>query len=124
MKRILLLLACLALSACTTLGNITSTAPTGVSSGVMTNINGMTLYTFAVDPPNKSTCNDDCARAWPPLIVFENDRKGGDYTIVTRSDGRKQWAYKGKPLYLSIKDKKPGDQNGAGVGGVWQVARP
>jgi len=124
MKQILLLTTLLALSACTTLGNLTNTAPTQTASGALTNINGMTLYTFAIDPNNKSACNDDCAKAWPPLIVFEGDRKGGDYTIVTRDDGRKQWAYKGKPLYLSIKDRKPGDQNGVGVGGVWQVARP
>lgn len=28
---------------------------------------------------------------------------------MTRDDGKKQWAFKGKPLYYWIKDQKPGD---------------
>jgi predicted lipoprotein with Yx(FWY)xxD motif len=41
-----------------------------------------------------------------------------------RSDGYKQWTYKGKPLYSSRSDSKPGDTNGNGVDGVWHIARP
>ena len=48
---------------------------------------------------------------------------GGDYTVVTRDDGSKQWAYKGKPLYLWVKDAKPGDRTGDGFNKVWSVVR-
>ena len=34
----------------------------------------------------------------------------------------RSWAYKGWPLYLWIKDTKPGDTTGDGVGGVWHTA--
>ena len=46
----------------------------------------------------------------------------GDFTIVDRTDGTKMWAFKGMPLYLWIKDTKPGDTTGDGVGGVWHTA--
>jgi predicted lipoprotein with Yx(FWY)xxD motif len=48
----------------------------------------------------------------------------GDYTIVTRDDGSKQWAYKGKPLYMWAKDSKPGDRSGDGFNNAWRIARP
>jgi predicted lipoprotein with Yx(FWY)xxD motif len=51
-------------------------------------------------------------------------KPSGDYTVITRDDGGKQWAYKGKPLYLWIKDSKPGDKTGDGFNNAWRVARP
>ena len=48
----------------------------------------------------------------------------GDWTVVTRDNGMKQWAYKGKPLYAFVKDSKPGDTTGDGVGGAWHTAMP
>jgi predicted lipoprotein with Yx(FWY)xxD motif len=51
-------------------------------------------------------------------------KASGDYTIVVRDDGSRQWAYKGKPLYLWVKDSKPGDRTGDGVNNVWRLARP
>jgi predicted lipoprotein with Yx(FWY)xxD motif len=33
------------------------------------------------------------------------------------------WAYEGWPLYLWVKDTKPGDVTGDGVGGVWHAAK-
>jgi predicted lipoprotein with Yx(FWY)xxD motif len=46
------------------------------------------------------------------------------YTIVVRDDGRKQWAYKGKPLYFWAKDTKVGDTTGDNVNNVWHIAKP
>jgi predicted lipoprotein with Yx(FWY)xxD motif len=34
--------------------------------------------------------------------------------VITRDDGGKQWAYKGKPLYFGKDDKKAGDAEGDG----------
>ena len=52
------------------------------------------------------------------------DTTSGDWSIVTRDDGGKQWAYKGKPLYRWIKDQKPGDTTGDGVNQSWGIAKP
>jgi len=74
---------------------------------------GMTLYTYEKDEePNKSTCYGECATAWPALIAPKNAKAFGDWTVVTRDDGGKQWAYKGKPLYTFVKDAAPGDSTG------------
>src|SRR5439155_23477493 len=37
---------------------------------------------------------------------------------------RKQWAYKGKPIYTWHKDQKPGDITADGVNNVWHIAQP
>jgi len=100
-------------------------APVRFSSGVLVNSAGMTLYTFDKDPAGsgKSVCIDKCAANWPPLKATAEDKGGGDYTIITRDDGSKQWAHKGKPLYLWIKDQKPGDKTGDGFNKVFHVVQ-
>jgi predicted lipoprotein with Yx(FWY)xxD motif len=92
---------------------------------VLTNDQGMTLYVFDKDSPGKSACNDSCAGIWPPLMAAAASMAMGDYTIVARDDGSKQWAYKGRPLYNWKNDKKPGDITGDGLfNGVWHIAQP
>ncbi|HLG89432.1 MAG TPA: hypothetical protein VKZ79_19810 [Alphaproteobacteria bacterium] len=84
---------------------------------------GMTLYTFDKDvEPGKSACSGDCAKAWPAMAAPKDARPFGDWSLVTRDDGSKQWAYRGKPLYTSTKDAKLGDANGANVDNVWHIA--
>ena len=39
-------------------------------------------------------------------------------------DGTSRFSHKGKPLYLWVKDAKPGDRTGDGFNNVWQVAKP
>jgi predicted lipoprotein with Yx(FWY)xxD motif len=101
-------------------------APVKVADGVLVGANGMTLYTFDKDAvgSGKSVCNGPCATNWPPLAAAAGDTAGGDYSIITRDDGAKQWASKGKPLYFWSKDQKVGDKTGDGLNGVWHVAKP
>ena len=101
-------------------------APAKVADGVLTGPNGMSLYTFDKDAAGsgKSVCNGPCAANWPPLMAGDMDQASGDYSIITRDDGKKQWAFKGKPLYYWVKDSKPGDRTGDGFNKVWQLARP
>ncbi len=91
---------------------------------VLADAKGMTLYTFDKDTPGKSVCKDKCAVNWPPVLASAGAEAEDDWTIVTRDDGSKQWAYKGKPLYGWIKDTKPGETTGDGVGKVWHIAVP
>jgi predicted lipoprotein with Yx(FWY)xxD motif len=86
---------------------------------------GMTLYIFDKDSTGKSACNGQCAQNWPPLMAPANAAESGDWSVVTRDDGAKQWAYKGKPLYTWVKDTKPGDATGEGVANnTWHIAAP
>ena len=118
-----LTLATALLGACATMAD---PAPVKIANGMLTGTNGMTLYTFDKDAAGsgKSVCNGPCANNWPPLMATETDKASGDYSIVARDDGKKQWALKGKPLYYWAKDSKPGDMTGDGFNKVWQVARP
>ncbi len=86
---------------------------------------GMTLYVFDKDSTGKSACNGACATNWPPLMAASDAKASGDWSVVTRDDGAKQWAYKGKPLYTWAKDTKPGDVTGDGVNNnTWHIAAP
>lgn len=86
---------------------------------------GMTLYTFAKDSGGKSMCNGQCATNWPPLMAPASSKDMGSWSVVTRDDGSRQWAYKAKPLYTFAKDAKPGDVTGDGLlNGAWHVAQP
>jgi predicted lipoprotein with Yx(FWY)xxD motif len=84
----------------------------------------MTLYTFDLDDPGVSRCYDACAQTWPPATLPAGAELGENYTLIKRTDGTMQIAYKGKPLYLYSGDKRIGDTKGDGKGGVWRVSRP
>lgn len=113
------------LAACSMMPSSMS-GPAKLADGVLTGSNGMTLYTFDrdVSGSGKSVCNGPCATNWPPLFATDSDSATGDYSIITRDDGKKQWALKGKPLYYWIKDKSAGDKTGDGFNNVWRVAKP
>ncbi|WP_298853733.1 hypothetical protein [uncultured Aquimonas sp.] len=103
-----------------------SASPAKTADGVLVGANGMTLYTFDKDAAGsgKSVCNGTCAQNWPPLAAAAGAAASGDWAVIARDDGSKQWAYKGKPVYFWAKDQKPGDRTGDGVNGVWRLARP
>jgi predicted lipoprotein with Yx(FWY)xxD motif len=90
---------------------------------ILTDAKGMTLYTFDKDTSGVSNCYDKCATNWPPLMATADAKADGDYSLVERKDGSMQWAYKGMPLYLWVKDAVPGDMTGDGVNKVWHVAK-
>ena len=102
------------------------TAPALAKDGALVGANDMTLYTFDKDAAGsgKSVCNGPCATNWPPLMARAEDKASGDWSVITRDDGSKQWAYKGKPLYFWAKDAKPGERSGDGINQVWHTAKP
>ena len=114
------------LAACSSMGSSDVFVPAKVVDGVFVDGANMTMYTYDKDTAGsgKSACNGPCAINWPPLPATATDTPAGDWTVVTRDDGKKQWAYKGKPVYGWLKDAKPGDKTGDGVGGSWHVAKP
>lgn len=116
--------ALLLVAACSAPPPPTMTGQTSLGP-VLTNDKGMTLYTFARDSGGKSACNGQCAVNWPPLLSDDSRMASGNYTLITRDDGKMQWAYMGKPLYTWAKDTKPGETTGEGMlDGAWHVAKP
>jgi predicted lipoprotein with Yx(FWY)xxD motif len=101
--------------------------PAKVADGALVGPGGMSLDTFDRDPAGagKSVCNGPCAANWPPLKAGMDANAMGDWSIVVRDDGSRQWAYKGKPLYTFANDHKPGDITGDGfLNGAWHIAKP
>ncbi|MFK0379155.1 hypothetical protein [Pandoraea sp. NPDC090278] len=100
--------------------------PLKTADGMLVDAQNRTVYTFDNDVAGsgKSACNGGCATAWPPVMADGGAKAEGNYSIVTRDDGMKQWAYKGKPLYLFAKDAAAGEKKGDGFKDVWHVVKP
>lgn len=111
------------------LAGCAATPPAGpaavtVREGILVDAKGMTLYIFDRDVPGKSNCNGDCAVKWPPLMAPAGAQGRGDLGVVTRADGKAQWAWRGMPLYLWPEDQDPGDKYGDNYNKVWHVVKP
>ncbi|WP_298458609.1 hypothetical protein [uncultured Cellulomonas sp.] len=94
---------------------------------VLVDGDGMTLYMFDPDAETgESTCYDDCAVAWPPLLT-EGEATVGEglddslLGTVERTDGTTQVTYGDWPLYLWQNDTAPGETTGQAVNDVWWV---
>ena len=48
----------------------------------------------------------------------------GDWTLVARDDGAKQWAYKGHPIYLLFHDSTTQPQGDKAENGNWHTLEP
>ena len=93
------------------------------SGNLLVDAKGMTLYTFDKDASGKSNCNGACATAWPPASVAAGASADGEFSLVTRDDGTRQWALNGLPLYRFAGDAQAGDVNGDNRGNVWHVVK-
>ena len=99
------------------------------STKLLVNAQGMTLYVFAPDKPNKSACYGQCAAFWPPALVPKGTKVpatmpgiSGKFGVAMRTGGAQQLTFDGAPLYRFVKDKKPGQMTGQGLyaaGGYW-----
>ena len=121
----LTILSAALLAGCATGTATPAKSPATTMNGMLVGPTQMTLYVFDKDAAGKSMCNGGCATNWPPLMAPANAAPIGDWSVVMRDDGSKQWAYKGRPLYHWAKDTKPGDMTGDGLlNNSWHVAKP
>ena len=85
--------------------------------------NRLTLYTHDGDRENHSNCLQACLTQWLPLYASEYDDSRGDFSVFMRTDGRRQWALVGKPLYFWAGEVRPGASSGEAVDPHWKVFR-
>jgi predicted lipoprotein with Yx(FWY)xxD motif len=93
---------------------------------------GRTVYVFANDQVDQSTCDAACAADWPPVAApstLPASLPGvtGELGTATRSDGNHQLTVAGHPLYTFSGDSAAGQTNGQGItlnGGLWTVVLP
>jgi predicted lipoprotein with Yx(FWY)xxD motif len=85
---------------------------------------GNALYTYGKDTSTTSNCTGSCAATWP---AYEAAGTTGslptDVGTITHSDGKKQYTYKGQPLYYYQVDQQSGGVNGDGLNN-FHVAKP
>jgi predicted lipoprotein with Yx(FWY)xxD motif len=84
---------------------------------------GLPYYTSDKDTqPGRSTCSGDCLKVWSAAIAPTDAKPIGDWSVITRDDGSRQWAFENKPLYGFSKDEAPGDAKGDGAeDGAWHT---
>ena len=78
------------------------------------------LYTYDADTSTKSACTGACEIIWMPLLAGPRAKNLGNWTLVQRAAGYRQWAYMGHPMYTMIGDK-PNDPQGDGKDGKWHL---
>ncbi len=124
-----------------------------LKKAIIVDSKGMSLYAFTFADAGKPACYTDagvrcvptwpscvddseyhCIKAWPALTVTGRPSAGKGVKVrmlgvARRRDGRLQAIYNHHPLYYyagfgAPADKRPGDVNGQGFGGLWWVLSP
>ena len=124
-----------AASAAATGGSATAlviTTKTSSAGSFLTNASGRAIYLWEKDSMDSSACSGGCASAWPPVTAAGALTAAGgvnkaDLSTFTRSDGTKQVAYDGHPLYYFSGDPGPGQVSGQGsdgFGAKWWLVAP
>jgi predicted lipoprotein with Yx(FWY)xxD motif len=130
------LLTALGLSACTLADEYSGDEPEGrqvnyvasdaksyARGDVLTTPDGMTVYVYDKEAEGSASCYGECAEEWPPVLAPAKAEPFGDFSLVKRIDGTRQWAYRGKPLHLYQDDQTPGDAKGDNYDGFWHAVR-
>jgi predicted lipoprotein with Yx(FWY)xxD motif len=129
-------LSALALSACTLADEYSGDEPEGrqsnyvaadsksyVRGDFLTTPDGMTVYVYDKEAQDSASCYGKCAEEWPPVLAPAEAKPFGDFSLVKRIDGTRQWAYQGKPLHLYHEDQAPGDAKGDNYDGFWHAVK-
>lgn len=84
---------------------------------LLTTDKNYSVYAFDHDTPDTSMCDADCARTWKPVIAPGMARAKGEWSIIERSPGVRQWAFRQKPLYTYVLDARSWSLEGSDVPG-------
>ncbi|MDB5422965.1 MAG: hypothetical protein JWQ29_381 [Phenylobacterium sp.] len=82
---------------------------------------GKALYARKSEQAARTGCTNICLSMWKPLNAPAVAEEIGDWRIVQRPDGLRQWAYRGRPLYTYAGDTRFGELNGLDEDG-WDAA--
>lgn len=120
MRRLTGILAALGLAALLAAPAVAQPPGVAEKAGAWIAPDGKPLYTFVKDMAGASACIDRCAVSWPPLLAAPGSAEDREWTIITRPEGTRQWAYKGKPVYTYARDAA--GEPASGVSASWPLA--
>ena len=104
-------------------GEIVQTKTASNVGQYLADSNGNALYTYGGDTAGVSNCSGSCLYSWPVYSPASSSASlPTNVTIITRSDGSKQYAYKAMPLYTFSGDSA-GQVTGDNVSN-FHIARP
>lgn len=76
-----------------------------LSGRMLVTSEGNSVYAFSKDSPGKSNCYASCASAWKPIPAPAYAKDRGEFTILDRQPGIRQWAFRQQPLYTRVADE-------------------
>jgi predicted lipoprotein with Yx(FWY)xxD motif len=76
-----------------------------LSGRMLVTSEGNSVYAFEKDSPGKSNCYGPCAYAWKPIPAPAYAKDRGEFTILEREPGIRQWAFRQQPLYTRVADE-------------------
>jgi len=95
-----------------------STVATG---RLLTNHVGFSVYVSDKDQPNKSNCDAECLKSWTPVQAPQSAIAQGEWGIIERSPGVKQWTFRSRPVYTRVLDHRFRSMEGSDVPGWHNV---
>jgi predicted lipoprotein with Yx(FWY)xxD motif len=84
---------------------------------LLTTDKNYSVYVFEEDSSDAFSCDAHCARNWPPVVAAALARPQGEWSIVERSPGVRQWTFRGKPLYTNVLDSRSWSLEGSDASG-------
>ncbi|MYA37741.1 MAG: hypothetical protein F4030_12465 [Gammaproteobacteria bacterium] len=77
------------------------------------------VYAYGGDTATTSSCHDDCLVNWNPVLAPNLARAQGEWSLLERSPGVRQWVFRGQPLYTHVLDTGSWSQQGSDVA-MWE----
>ena len=81
---------------------------------ILADAKGLTLYSIAnLAGASKTLCLEECLKTYWRAVTAPADAKPmGNWSISTRPDGSKQWAFRGRLVFTHTRDSRPGEIEG------------
>ena len=75
------------------------------------------VYAFESDTATSIACDDGCLDRWKPVVAPQLVRPQGEWSVLERAPGVRQWLFRGQPLYTHVLDTGSWSQEGSDVPG-------
>jgi len=90
---------------------------TTTAGRLLTTDKNFSVYAYDQDTPDTSMCHADCARTWVPVTAPAMAQAQGEWSIIERSPGVRQWSFRQQPLYTNVLDPRSWSVEGSDVPG-------